>query len=408
VPPGTPPAGLQTAAAGRPGGKNLVWIGLGILVAVAALIGVIMALGNRSNQPENTVQSTATQLLASSVENTATTSPALAQQPSATEPAAPTVTPTITATLPPTAIPSPTPTPLPTIPVGVPYVTINGIGLDSQGNYIVDYETFEYTEGLPGQHVHFFFNTVLPEQAGNPGSGPWYLWGGPRPFNRFRQVDRPDSATQMCALVANSDHSVRLLSGNCFILPDVNVAAPFQAGACLAGPDPAFPGVAQLQAGQLVLVKGLSPDEAWWNVEVPDDPRSTCWLERSQTSFQGDLSTLELVVPPETPAVAAASGLSVSISGITLDSAGRYLVEYKTQGFSEQLPGTHLHFFFDTFSAEQVGPAGGGNRLMYGGPSPFTGYTQANRPAEADQMCVLVANPDHTVIPGSGNCFPLP
>lgn len=114
-----------------------------------------------------------------------------------------------------------TDTPAPTITATYPplYVRINGITLDSTGHYVVDYETFGYTEQLPGMHVHFFFNTVPPEQAGMPGKGPWYLYGGPRPFTKYRESDRPADATQMCALVANRDHSVIQGSGNCMNLP---------------------------------------------------------------------------------------------------------------------------------------------------------------------------------------------
>ncbi len=83
----------------------------------------------------------------------------------------------------------------------------------------MEYETFEYTEVLPGMHVHFFFNTVQPEQAGVPGSGPWVVYGGPRPFTEYGVSDRPDFSTQMCALVANADHSIQLNSGTCFDLP---------------------------------------------------------------------------------------------------------------------------------------------------------------------------------------------
>jgi hypothetical protein len=84
---------------------------------------------------------------------------------------------------------------------------------------VVEYETFGYTEALPGMHVHFFFNIVSPENAGVPGSGPWILYGGPRPFTRYKVSDRPASATQMCALAANSNHSVVANSGNCVDLP---------------------------------------------------------------------------------------------------------------------------------------------------------------------------------------------
>jgi hypothetical protein len=45
---------------------------------------------------------------------------------------------------------------------------------------------------------------------------------------------------------------------------------------------------------------------------------------------------------------------------------------------------------------------------MHGGPSPFTGYGPADRPAEASQLCALVANPGHSVVLDSGNCLQLP
>jgi hypothetical protein len=32
----------------------------------------------------------------------------------------------------------------------------------------------------------------------------------------------------------------------------------------------------------------------------------------------------------------------------------------------------------------------------------------ADRPSAATQMCILVANPDHSVIANSGNCWALP
>jgi hypothetical protein len=99
------------------------------------------------------------------------------------------------------------------------FVRINGITVNDSGRYVVDYETFGYTETLPGMHVHFFFDTVTPEQAGSPGSGPWILYGGPRPFTGYRETDRPQAATRMCALVANSNHSVVAGSGNCVVLP---------------------------------------------------------------------------------------------------------------------------------------------------------------------------------------------
>jgi len=213
----TPPAkatmapGVQTTPppTSRPqpkkrSGMTLALIGGGVLIGLACLIGGgIFIFGElfrgglgAAPIPTNTLEPTIV---------VATDLPTETSTPEATE------TPMDT--------PTPSPTPTATVPPGIPYVRINAITIDDQNRYVVEYETFEYTEQLPGMHVHFFFNTVAPENAGNPGSGPWYLYGGPRPFTKYRVSDKPAAATQMCALVANSDHSVQANSGNCMDLP---------------------------------------------------------------------------------------------------------------------------------------------------------------------------------------------
>lgn len=101
---------------------------------------------------------------------------------------------------------------------------ITGIAVQD-GRYIVDFETFGFEPLVPGQHVHFFFNTVPPEQAGTPGSGPWQIYptgpGQPNtsPFTLYTVAQRPADATQLCILVANQDHSVNPGTGNCVDLP---------------------------------------------------------------------------------------------------------------------------------------------------------------------------------------------
>lgn len=93
------------------------------------------------------------------------------------------------------------------------------------GRYFVDFETFGFTPQLPGQHVHFFFDSVPPEQAGMPGSGPWQLYPaaagqpGSSPFTLLTVASRPPNANQLCILVANADHSVNQGTGNCVALP---------------------------------------------------------------------------------------------------------------------------------------------------------------------------------------------
>jgi hypothetical protein len=101
---------------------------------------------------------------------------------------------------------------------------INSIRVED-GRYTVDFETFGFEPLLPGQHVHFFFNTVPPDQAGVPGGGPWQIYpAGPgqpntSPFTLYDVNQRPPGATQICILVANPDHSVNPGTGNCVDLP---------------------------------------------------------------------------------------------------------------------------------------------------------------------------------------------
>jgi hypothetical protein len=135
--------------------------------------------------------------------------------------------PSIAASVPPSAAPSPTlaPTPTPT-PAGrqarILSITLSG------STYVVDYQVFGYQQqltkpGAPapqGRHVHFFWNTLPPSQAGMPQAHPkWYVYYGPIPFTRWKVSDRPAKATQLCILVANSDHTVVQGTGNCVDLP---------------------------------------------------------------------------------------------------------------------------------------------------------------------------------------------
>ena len=171
------------------------------VAALILLVGGWFAFRDKSPAaPEPSA--TATMTIAAALPADTATLPASTDTPAFTPTEEPTATiePTATSTLPPL------------------YVRINNITVDA-GTYVVEYETFGYTEQLPGQHIHFFFSTVPVEQAGSPGSGPWKLYGGPRPFTQYRVIDKPAAATQMCALVANPNHSIIPESGNCFDLP---------------------------------------------------------------------------------------------------------------------------------------------------------------------------------------------
>jgi actin-like ATPase involved in cell morphogenesis len=144
----------------------------------------------------------------------------------------------------PTPRPSPTPTPVPVTPTPVasptptpflpprePYAHITDIQIDqATGNYAVFFDVYgpsilhpqgvdDPGVGTPRVHVHFFFNTVPPEQAGIPGAGPWFLYGGTSPFTGYGPGNRPANATQICVLMANPNHSVQPDTGNCHDLP---------------------------------------------------------------------------------------------------------------------------------------------------------------------------------------------
>jgi serine/threonine protein kinase len=187
--------------------RTLLAVGGGLAALVC--IGVVFVLGSRvlaniGSPPTNT--SEPTQTLSQATDTSAATEAVVAL---ASETPAFTETPTETATPEATATPE------------GPYVVITDIQV--QGNlYAVDYIIGNFPEA-ENLHVHMFFDTVPPEQAGSPASGPWKLtygvYGDP-PFTQYGIAQRPAGATQMCALVANPDHSVQLGTGNCVDLPE--------------------------------------------------------------------------------------------------------------------------------------------------------------------------------------------
>jgi serine/threonine protein kinase len=191
----------QTEPAKRTSGLPVLALAGGGLFLLLLICAGAYFLGNRLLAANTPPTATPTETSAPTRTEAAAVLIANTEASTATQTLAPTITPTVTSTLPPL------------------YVRINRITLNANNAYVVEYETFGYTEVLPGQHVHFFFDTVPVEQAGNPGNGPWQLYGGPRPFTKYRVSDRPQGATQMCALVANPDHSIIPETGNCIDLP---------------------------------------------------------------------------------------------------------------------------------------------------------------------------------------------
>ena len=241
----------------------------------------------------------------------------------------------------------PTETPTPTLsPTPLPSAKIIDISI-KDGNYVVEYETSGFEPNAESLHLHFFYNTTTLENAGRPGSGPYEMIAAPSPFTTYAVSERPPGADTLCVLVANPDHTVQPESGNCIDLPE--------------------------------------------NIVVP-----------TQTSQPLPTATTAIVV-----ATSAPSSPSVRITGISEDN-GRYLINFQTSGYTPALPGVHIHFFFNTVTQENAGSPGSGPWKLYGGGSPFTEYTANDRPGGATQMCALVANADHSIQLGTGNCVNLP
>jgi molecular chaperone DnaK len=192
-------SGAQTPPPGGQGSRNLLPIGLAVAaVAVVGAVAVAASSGMFGG-------ASATPSPAASVATIPTASPSLAVTPSPS--------PVVTAAPTPTPVPTPTPTP------GGRQARITGITV-SNGTYLVDYDVFNFSPDVLDRHIHFFFDTIPPDQAGTPAkSSNWILYDGPVPFDRYKVSDRPSGASQMCVLVARHDHSVIQNTGNCFDLP---------------------------------------------------------------------------------------------------------------------------------------------------------------------------------------------
>ncbi len=136
----------------------------------------------------------------------------------------------------------------------------------------------------------------------------------------------------------------------------------------------------------------------WVSCRVPRPPMTAYALMEGRSTVYLPLITSGTAAPP---------ALSATITGISL-VGNQYHVAFQTTGFTSDVMHTHVHFFFNTVPPEQAGVPGAGPWYVYGGGSPFTGYGTADRPQAAAQLCILVANHDHSVILGSGNCMNLP
>jgi hypothetical protein len=311
-------------------------------------------------------------------------------------------------------------TPLPDLPAA----DITGITLDAQGQYVVDFATQNVVLQYPGgTHLHYYFNTFSPDQVGIGGDANRRSYGGAPPFTGFGAADRPEGATELCVLVANPEHSVIAGSGDCYPLPGLPTAGI--TGITL---DAQNQYVVDFAAENAVLqYPGGTHLHFYFNTFTQDQVGIGGEANRRShggpSPFTGfaaadrpeGASELCVVVANPDHTVILNSGncyylpdsLAVEITGVTVNSRQRYVAEYSIFGFSPGYPGTHVHFFFDTVTPEDVVGGGAASKYYYGRP-PFSGYSTASRPQGASRLCAIVALEDDTMLQGSGNCFPLP
>ncbi len=111
------------------------------------------------------------------------------------------------------------------------------------------------------------------------------------------------------------------------------------------------------------------------------------------------------LAPTETPTITPTL-FPAHITRIEIE-AGQYVVYFETS-YDLLSNRQHTHFFFNTVPPEQAGVPGGGPWFVYYEGSPVRPYSVSDRPANATQMCILIANPDHSINLGTGNCVDLP
>jgi hypothetical protein len=94
-------------------------------------------------------------------------------------------------------------------------IDITSVAIDGD-SLVIDWTAFNFEPAVGDRHAHFFYDTVLPTEAGTNaaqfGAIPkiWELTDA-RPFRSEREMllsNRPPEATQVCVTVANADHGV--------------------------------------------------------------------------------------------------------------------------------------------------------------------------------------------------------
>jgi hypothetical protein len=96
------------------------------------------------------------------------------------------------------------------------------------GRLSVAFTANGFTPNTSVDHIHFYFNVGVmadnPLNAGNSGPAPgsWVIWDAPNPATPYTVQQAIDAgATELCALMAGSIHTVNLGTGHCTNIEDL-------------------------------------------------------------------------------------------------------------------------------------------------------------------------------------------
>ena len=95
----------------------------------------------------------------------------------------------------------------------------------------------------------------------------------------------------------------------------------------------------------------------------------------------------------------SATNYQVRIDNIAIVGTN-YQINFTPTGYTPTVGGMHTHFYYDTEANTVM-------NKMVSQPSPYI-LAQSTKPAMATKLCSIVSNPDHSIIPNSGNCVDLP
>jgi hypothetical protein len=166
--------------------------------------------------------------------------------------------------------------------------------------------------------------------------------------------------------------------------------------------------VVAVAAGAFALLRNPStPSGSPSQVAVSVTP-SPAGVSPSIASISPSPSPASPTPVPPSPSPTWGPGRQSRIDTITIRN-GVYIVDYEIHGYAITMPGPHVHFFWNTIAPTKAGrPAPSSNWYVWFKPNRFDGYRVADRPGAATQLCVLVANMDHSVRQNTGNCVDLP